>query len=749
MIIKNNGEFFQINHKGEFIFEDKIYPIKKIDCRNIIKQLSAFSNNNAMEFNDIPKGLQNKITLGLDEISSSLNEKNVDDILIISKLEKLGLLKEQREKLQKLIDEIRKKSYSLGLGNIEKNYLKQIKYYDDIINYDELKDKKQREHIALFVADFKNSKSMDFGFFYETMLDFEVDNIKEILELYNDKIDSSFKLEEQEFKQVSLMKRDLMQLQMSIIETAQKEGYGIPKDLIKFASPSNRIKDEAINPQKLKMIANWDFEKNNSDIVYKNDAFLKNGDFSEKGKEVIYEQLAKEVNSLNIDSDNCVGMINTQLVKNNGFNLDDMKNWAMMSKENNILSPQRAMSVATSGVVQCNKLVDCGILKTSDGENYTFTSSRAREIMFENLDASYNKLADLVIKEHCISFTNNIEKEINEKLFEKQMEEMIEYLESQFKTYYLPQGKEFDINKFKEDILCNGSEESQRFSKVYKELSKGISFEKLVDTYCGERKEYDTRSKLSDWQKTALEAIEISKRQDCYEAKNLKEIVDSELNLFSFKNVEKNELKDFLYSYFEIKDKEAIAKQQLFNEEQKNSIFIDKLEKIFSKYSNRDLIDSLTSLDELFLDKNYPNNYVKINSSSVYCKDKELVVPISYDSLSKQKIYENLQELGLPIIEEIIDVEIIENMDVNYDISGDDRYNQLNNQLLENFKSYYLNSKDSSALMASFGNNTLMASFIEDIKRIDLAVSKETCNLTIRDYNEFFGIKNNNIITLQ
>jgi hypothetical protein len=750
MIIKNNDEFFQINHKGEFIIEDKIFKIKNSDCKNLVKQLSAFSLNNSVELADIPDRLQDKITKALDEIVKGLDKKDNSDILVNKKIEKLGLLEEQRKKLQELISDIRKKAYSMGLGNIEKNYLKSFNYYDEIIDYNELKDKKQREHIALFIADFKNSKSMDFGFFYETMTDLGVENTKEILELYNDKIDSAFKLNDKEFNQVSLMKRDLMELQMGIIETAQKEGYGIPKDLIKFASPSNKIKDETINPQKLKMIANWDFEKNNNDIIYKNDAFLMNGNLSSKGEEIIIEQLAKEVNILNIDSDNCVGMINTQLVKNNGFNLEDMKNWAMMNKQNNILSPQRAMSVATSGVVQCNKLVDCGILQTSDGKNYTFTSPKAREILFENLDASYNKLADLVIKEHSISFSNSAEKNINKKLFDEQMGEMIEFLDSQFKTYYLPQGKEFDISKFKEDILEKKSEESQRFLNVYKELSKGISFEKFVSTYCNERKEYDTSNKLLDWQKTALEIIDVSKTQLCYKDKDIKEIIDCELNLFGFENVDNNKLKDFLYSHFEIKDEEKIKQQVSLEKEQKNAIFIEKLEKILSKYTNKNLIDTLTSLDELFIDKNYPNNYVKIASSSAYCKDKELTVPMSYDSLTKEKICENLQKINLPVVEDIIDVEIIEDMDVDYSVSGDERYEQLNNKLLENFKTFYLNNGETSSNVAeAFKNNVLMVSFIDDIKKIDVTVCEEAYNLKTKDYNEFFGFKNNNLIAVR
>lgn len=891
MIIKNNGKSISINDNGDIIINNKVYKDKGNHCGNLKKKLIPIFKDNDVEFEKIPQGFQKRITNALDSIYATLDKENNEHKIALIKLREFGLLEEQRESLEVFLAELRKSAYKLGLGNLDNNYLDGNNKVRDALKFKELNESINREYLEYFINHFKEVKSNDFSFFYETLNDFGIEDNAEILKLYNDEIDSSFKLSSSEFSFISMMKKELIEMQMGIIQDAKESGYGIPKDLLRFSSYSNRIKDETINPQKIKMIQKWDFQKN-KDTAYSNRAFNEDGSFTNLGKDVVEELYKKQVNLLNIDSENSIGMVNLQLVKNNGFSFNEMKEWALYSSDNNMTSPQKAMNVATTGIVQCNKLMECGILKTNDGENFEFTTPRAREILFDNQNATYNELANLMIKDHNIIF-GDFKEDVNRELFKKQKTLMEEFLDNQFATYYLPQGREYDIEKFKEDIFSKDSEESQYFNRMFPELKKGTSFidfiESYIDNYkynferevkldfknskvskeiedvwnnarhlnmenkkkestynfinmsavrfdgvdkaqltkwaeqqilsgrlneelaygfveeslsqarnleeigilkssngekfsfvddfakeslylnydkhfdkikeanrgvksfksidinANEFKKPSTSSKIDEdesdnkdsWQSTAIDIIEISKKQSFYQDKSEKEVIDTELNMFSFDEISQTELKKFLYEKYNIKysmdsveKKTAPKSNEIFDLDTMN-LFKEKLiEKLYLS-SNKEHIKEL--LSQGLLTTNKEGTALILNkNNSLKKKDSTLLIPIKYDSLNRSNVTNIVKALDDE--EDIIDVEVISNYDDDAAVSADVKYIEMNKEILANFTDRYLND--------TVFANSIDSKLEEDMGFTNKDVVLEVVNRINQDINELFSDNN-------
>lgn len=357
-----------------------------------------------------------------------------------------------------------------------------------------------RVKIEEFIRNYKESGVNDFSVFHETLQDYGVTNTKEILLYFHDSIDESFKLSSREFGLVCAAKKELIELQEKIINDAIEAGYEVPSNLSRLVSPSDKIKDETINPQKIKMVASFDFAKEQNG--YKSESFDSMGNIGSKARVDLDEKIVKELGILQKDTNQSTGFINVMLIQNNGFSFERMKEFVLYSGENNLLSPQKGMSVAMTGLKQCNKLVECGILKSEDGKNFTFSSPRCREILFENPLASYNQLTDLVIKEHNISFDKKEadkqeDKPLNRELFEVQKAEFEEFLDAQYKSYYLPQGLGFE--EFKNDVLAVDSQESQRFRDLYPELKKGIDFKDAIADFIEKDKYLYIRQGVMDF----------------------------------------------------------------------------------------------------------------------------------------------------------------------------------------------------------------------------------------------------------
>ncbi|OGS70683.1 MAG: hypothetical protein A3F91_09220 [Flavobacteria bacterium RIFCSPLOWO2_12_FULL_35_11] len=493
MFIKNNGVAIEVNNDGSFIFAGKTYhDDKNQHLKNIEDKLVVFADSKySINYDDIPKRLKEKINRTLNTIYSHLDKKRDEDVVALNRLKDFGFLEDDYERIKRVSKNINNIAFGMGLGNAEASYdryKKQNPENRSIFGFHSAVKgdlSVERDKIAVFVENFKKKKLNDFTFFSETLQDFGISDTKEVLSIYNDSIDSVFVIGTKDYAVISVAKKEFMDLQAQVIKDAVESGYGVPIDLPRFVSPSDKINDETINPQKVKMIRQFDFTKNQ--VGYKSDAFMSNGDISPKVKSLLSDNIKTQIKILNMDTNNSLGMINLQLIKNNGFSFDKMKDWALYSGDNDIINPQKAMGVAITGLKQCNKLVECGILQSSDNKNYSFTTPRAREILLENPAATYNELADIMIKEHEITFAG-VEKPINKELFDSEKADFEGFLDAQFKSYYVPQG--LGIDAFRTDALVDESQERQRMRDFYPELQRGAGFDAVLSDFFDKR-EFD------------------------------------------------------------------------------------------------------------------------------------------------------------------------------------------------------------------------------------------------------------------
>lgn len=335
------------------------------------------------------------------------------------------------------------------------------------------------QKIELFVTNYKNSKVDNFPFFQQTCNDYGMDNLSEILRLYNDKIDTSFIENEKDNAIYSMMKMEIMELQKSIIELSIDEGLEIPASLPRVIAPTINFDSEKINPQKILLIDGFDFES--VKVTCKGEIF-KDGIIDEKYREALDDALMADMKLLNIDVDKNKNIVNILLLKNNGFVFDEMAKWASYDALWDNLDPQRAMGVAVNGLGHCNKLVECGILKSVNNKDFEFRTPRCREILMENKNASYGKLSDIVIKEFSI-IESSTERALDKDKFGLEKKAFIEFLDTQFTSYYAPFRKTLDA--FIEDTVCDGTltEELHAFNTLYPELKRGVEYATLVKEY--------------------------------------------------------------------------------------------------------------------------------------------------------------------------------------------------------------------------------------------------------------------------
>jgi len=335
------------------------------------------------------------------------------------------------------------------------------------------------QKIELFVANYKNSKVNNFPFFQQTCNDYGMDDLSEILRLYNDKIDMSFITNEKDNAIYSMMKMEIMELQKSLIELSIDEGLEIPAALPRVIAPTINFDNEKVNPQKILLIDGFDFAK--ADVTCKSEIF-KDNIIDEKYREALDDALMADMKLLNIDVDKNKNIVDIMLLKNNGFVFDEMVKWASYDALWDNLDPQRAMGVAVNGLGHCNKLVECGILKSVNDKDFEFTTPRCREILMENPNATYGKLADIVIKEFGI-VESSTKRALNQEKFDLEKKEFTQFLDTQFMSYYAPFNK--TLGEFVTDVVGNGSltEELHAFNTLYPELKRGIEYSTLVKEY--------------------------------------------------------------------------------------------------------------------------------------------------------------------------------------------------------------------------------------------------------------------------
>lgn len=476
MFIKNNGQKIKINPDGSITIGDKVYYDINSNLKNI--NLSPLlGKEESIEYKNIPIGIRKKINKSLNEIFDNLQASD-DSIVALNHLKKFGILSETKDILRESSRKINASLFKMGFSNLDKFYFDNKKAKLEFIKTLDVNDKVNYEAIANYVLYYKENNINNYKVFNETLQDFGIKNQSEILKYYNDSIDSNFELGSEEFGIISFAKRDLINLQNKIIQDAISLGLDIPADLPRFVAPSDKIKDETINPAKIKLIQTLEFVNTSN---YKNNYFNSDHSISLELKEKFIKELKTQEKIINIDTNDNLELIKLQVLNNNGFSFSRMKNWALNNKSE-ILGPQKSMVIAQTGLKYCNKLVECGILKTSNFEDYTFSCPRAREILLENSDKSFNDLADLMINEFK-GLTDEIKKDekfINDDVVKKEKKDFFDFLDAQYNSFYKTQNINFET--FKNDILKDNSQELNRINDLYPAL-KTISAIDLIREY--------------------------------------------------------------------------------------------------------------------------------------------------------------------------------------------------------------------------------------------------------------------------
>lgn len=477
MIIVNNKKKIFINPDGSIKIGEKVYYDTNNNLRNIKNITPLLDNTSSIEYADIPIGFRKKINKSLNEIFENL-ESNEDGIIALAHLRDFGILKETRDILKESSKRINSSLFKMGFSNLDKFYFENKKAKLEFLENLNTNSKVNYSAITKYVSYYKENNLNNFKIFCETLQDFGLKNQSDILKYYNDSIDSNFKLGSEEFGIISFAKRDLIVLQNKIIQDAISLGLDVPIDLPRFIAPTDKIKDEVINPAKIKLLQTFDFSNINS---YKNKYFNDDHSLSTELKTKFINDLKVQEKIINIDSNDNLDLIKLQVLHNNGFSFSKMKDWALNNKTE-ILGPQKSMVIAQSALKYCNKLVECGILQTKNFEDYTFTSPLSREILLENQSKSFNELAEIMINEFKIKDVESaaVQNTISTDVITKQKKEFYEFLDAQFASFYKTQN--IDFENFKNDILKENSEEFNRMKDLYPALNE-TPFVELIKEY--------------------------------------------------------------------------------------------------------------------------------------------------------------------------------------------------------------------------------------------------------------------------
>lgn len=476
MFVINNKKKIFINPDGSIKIGEKVYYDINNNLRSIKNIAPLLDNNLSIEYSEIPIGFRKKINKSLNEIFENL-ESNEDGIIALTHLRDFGILTETKNILKESSKRINSSLFKMGFSNLDKFYFENKKAKLEFLENLNTNTKVNYSAIAKYVSYYKENNLNNFKIFCETLQDFGLKNQSDILKYYNDSIDSNFKLGSEEFGIISFAKRDLITLQNKIIQDAISFGLDVPIDLPRFIAPTDKIKDEVINPAKIKLLQTFDFSNITS---YKNKYFNDDHSLSTELKTKFINDLKVQEKIINIDSNDNLDLIKLQILHNNGFSFSKMKDWALNNKTE-ILGPQKSMVIAQSALKYCNKLVECGILQTKNFEDYTFTSPLSREILLENQSKSFNELAEIMIAEFKIKDIDNATQNIiSADVITKQKKDFFEFLDAQFASFYKTQN--IDFEDFKNDILKENSEEFNRMKDLYPALNE-TPFVDLIKEY--------------------------------------------------------------------------------------------------------------------------------------------------------------------------------------------------------------------------------------------------------------------------
>ena len=475
MIIKNGKKQLIINNDGSIKILNKNYIDKDNNLKNIEHSLKPLlDNNQSIDYIDIPFHIRTKLNKALNNVFNSL-EENEEGIFALNYLNQYGILKEKKDLLNNARLKINSSLFKLGLNDLDRFYFKNKKAKLEFIDNFEKKiyvyDNLKNENILKFIQYYKDNEINNFKLFVDVLNDYGVREMPEILKYYNDSIDSNYSLSSKEFGLISLVKRDLIELQNQVIKDAIEEGIDIPLDLPRFTSPTDNIKMEIIDNEKIRKIKSLNFSDKNSSF------FINNKPIKELQNKII-EEIKVQEKIVNVDINDNIKLIQLQLISNNGYSFSKMKDW-VFNKNNDILSPNRMINIAQSSIKYCNKLVECGILKTDNYEDFYFSSPMTREILLKNSSATFNELADLVINEFDSENTDISSNDTVTKNTKFDKQEIFDFLEAEYNSFYKPENK--TISDFIEDIKNNNTLIKKRVDELYPFLKNDLN--KLINEY--------------------------------------------------------------------------------------------------------------------------------------------------------------------------------------------------------------------------------------------------------------------------
>ncbi len=390
----NKKVFLELFANGLVKILDKSYLNQENGLEISFDTISLFTKNNEISIDELPYNTRKKLNETLFNVFKDEQRKH-DSMEMLNYFKSFGLTKERETLLKKHRLSTLKNVLTLGIEGLEEMYLKSI--YDTLsfIGITPATKQVDREKVAVFVDEYRTKGIQDFNYFRDALKEFGVEDEKEVLQEYNDSIDSSFSTEE--FAFASRAKSKILESQLAIIEAAIEDGLLPPSDLTKFSNKINPIYDEKIAPQIVDTISQIDFHKEEKSWLFNNNSI--NGETDQQ----LREMFSKEFKNFNADKSININLVNLFTIRNNGLSYEKMLEWAKFSSESKLVGTSEAYSFAILAAKHNQKLVQCGILSSEDGKNFKFTSQKAREILYNNYDRGYNVLAQEIMSLYNIT----------------------------------------------------------------------------------------------------------------------------------------------------------------------------------------------------------------------------------------------------------------------------------------------------------------------------------------------------------
>lgn len=324
------------------------------------------------------------------------NIAKIEEMRVI--LRKMNILNENRETLEA--------AYKRTIKNalvFKTSFISLAKKLSNTTNENELSsfvrasDNSRAFAIALDALRAKHHKN--YAFYREIMHDFGIYDEKQILSYFNDKIDPNYSTNE--FGFASLAKKSILDLQEKVINDAVALGYSAPSDLPRYTNPNNALFEEKVPERKTILISSTmdkNLDKISEAFLMIKPSLLEDGVLKEEHS-VFLRSKIKEMVALLQKEEHFDGrmLFNLFAIQHDGLSQSALLDWAKYSHENGVYSAEKAYSFAISAIRHANRLVDFGILKTEDGKNFVFTHESARTILYENLNSSYNAIADAMV----------------------------------------------------------------------------------------------------------------------------------------------------------------------------------------------------------------------------------------------------------------------------------------------------------------------------------------------------------------